>query len=70
MQNTWPTCLSSWCYPEIVPAPLHDESPASPAFYSLNMFHKTESPSISFLILFIDILNLLKNDEIERDSVL
>ena len=42
---------STWCYPDLVLAPLNDESAASPAFYSLNMFHKTESPSISLKIL-------------------
>ena len=42
--------LSTWCYPDLVLAPLNDESAASPAFYSLNMFHKTESPSISLII--------------------
>ena len=39
--------LSTWCYPDLVLDPLNDEAAASPAFYSLNMFHKTECPSIS-----------------------
>ena len=48
VQNTWPTCLSTWCYPDLVLAPLNDESAASHAFSK--MFHKNRV-SLYFIVL-------------------